>query len=76
LINNKKLNFFSFIKGTFGEVRKAIHKETGMIRAVKMILKTSTSPEEKERLLNEVNILKSLVSKFFERKKKIIFFNF
>lgn len=34
-----------------------------MIRAVKMILKTSTSPEEKERLLNEVNILKSLVKK-------------
>ena len=34
-----------------------------MIRAVKMISKTSTSPEEKERLLNEVNILKSLVRK-------------
>jgi hypothetical protein len=46
-------------------VRKGIHKETGMIRAVKMILKTSTSVEEKERLLNEVNILKSLVFSYF-----------
>ena len=50
-----------FFKGTFGEVRKAIHKETGLVRAVKMILKSSTSEEEKKKLLNEVQILKHLV---------------
>ena len=34
-------------KGTFREVRKAIHKDTGLVRAVKMILKSSTSEDEK-----------------------------
>ena len=33
-------------KGGFGEVRKAIHKATGIVRAVKLIDKSQTSKEE------------------------------
>lgn len=47
------------IQGAFGEVRKAIHKKTGLMRAVKIINKTSK--EEQEKLVNEVNVLKELV---------------
>jgi len=47
-------------KGSFGEVRKAIHKKTNVTRAVKIIHKAVATPEEQERLTNEVNILKSL----------------
>ena len=32
--------------GAFGEVRKAVHKASGMMRAVKIINKASTSKEE------------------------------
>lgn len=51
--------------GAFGEVRKAIHKKTGLMRAVKIINKSSTSKEEQEKLINEVNILKELVKNLF-----------
>ena len=53
--------FFKF-SGTYGEVRKAMHKKTGAIRAVKMMLKSQTSEKDRERLFNEVEILKSLVN--------------
>jgi calcium-dependent protein kinase len=48
-------------KGGFGEVRKAIHKHSGLERAVKVIYKTDMDAEERERLVNEVQILKALV---------------
>ena len=48
-------------KGAFGEVRKAIHKGTGIARAIKLILKNKTNQNEREKLLNEVEILKKLV---------------
>lgn len=49
-------------KGAFGEVRKAIHKLTGIERAVKIIQKRNTSGEEQKRLINEVEMLKKIVS--------------
>ncbi len=51
-----------FIQGGFGEVRKAIHKATGIKRAVKLIKRNALDQEETERLINEVEILKSIVS--------------
>jgi calcium-dependent protein kinase len=47
--------------GAYGEVRKAIHKQSGMMRAVKIIGKAQTNKEEQERLMNEVAILQRLV---------------
>jgi len=47
-------------KGAFGEVRRAVHKKTNMTRAVKIIYKESTDKEEQEKLINEVNVVKTL----------------
>ncbi|CAK84516.1 unnamed protein product (macronuclear) [Paramecium tetraurelia] len=47
-------------KGAFGEVRKAIHKVTNQIRAVKVISKEKASKVEVERLRIEIEILKRL----------------
>ncbi len=41
-------------EGAFGEVRKAIHKATGLERAVKIIRKTSSTPAELEAIKDEV----------------------
>lgn len=49
--------------GSFGEVRRAIHKKTNVTRAVKIIYKDNTDPEERKNLINEINILKKLVMK-------------
>lgn len=46
--------------GAFGEVRKAKHHTSGEWRAIKVITKDLQSPEEKERLLNEVAIMRKL----------------
>ncbi|CAD8109050.1 unnamed protein product [Paramecium sonneborni] len=46
--------------GAYGEVRKAIHKSTNLMKAVKIIHKSQTSKEEQERLMNEVNMLQKL----------------
>ncbi|CAD8110074.1 unnamed protein product [Paramecium sonneborni] len=46
--------------GAYGEVRKGIHKQTGIMRAVKIIHKSQTTKEEQERLMNEVQILQKL----------------
>lgn len=56
--------FISSLLGAYGEVRRAVHRKTNLIRAVKIIYKDSTSKEEQERLINEVNILKNLVNCF------------
>ena len=47
--------------GGFGEVFKAIHKLSNLKRAVKFITKKNLDAEEKNRLVNEVEILKSIV---------------
>lgn len=49
-------------KGSFGEVRKAIHKPTGLNRAVKIINNKASSAEELERITREVKILNKLVA--------------
>lgn len=43
-------------KGAFGEVRKAIHRETGIMRAIKIIFKESSKPEDLTRIVKEVKI--------------------
>jgi len=47
-------------RGAFGEVRKAIHKSTSIVRAIKIIYKESSTPNELKRISNEVDILKKL----------------
>jgi len=47
-------------KGAFGEVRKAIHRHTGLVRAIKIIRKSDSSEEYQQKLINEVEILKRL----------------
>lgn len=56
--------------GAFGEVRKGIHRMTGLKRAIKIIRKDELSENEKSRLISEVEILKTIdhpnIIKIFE----------
>ena len=68
-------NLFSL--GAYGEVRKCLHKETKALRAVKIINKRYISDEEREKLLNEIDILKKLdhpnilkLYEFFQDQKR------
>lgn len=63
-------------KGAFGEVRKALHLESGEFRAVKIIYKHECSVEEQKKILNEVEILRQIdhpniikIYEFFEDTK-------
>jgi len=47
-------------RGAYGEVRRAVHKKTNVLRAVKIIFKDYSDKEDQERLINEVNILRDL----------------
>ena len=47
--------------GAYGEVRKCMHKETKALRAVKIINKKCLEEEEKQKMLNEIQILKKMV---------------
>lgn len=42
-------------RGAFGEVRQAIHRETGLIRAIKIVFKESSKPEDLARIVKEVS---------------------
>jgi len=42
-------------------VRRALHKKTNVLRAVKIIYKDASDKEDHDRLINEVNILRGLV---------------
>lgn len=55
-------------KGGFGEVRKGVHRASGLKRAIKMVSKNDLKESEKNQLIDEVETLKNLV--FF-----IILFN-
>jgi calcium-dependent protein kinase len=46
--------------GAYGEVRKCLHRESKVQRAVKIIVKNKLSEYEKQRLISEINILKQL----------------
>ncbi len=50
LILNLFFNYFFSTKGAYGEVRKAIHKQSGATRAVKIINKNDIPEEELEKL--------------------------
>ena len=71
---HKEYKFMDILgKGAYGEVRKATHRITGMIRAIKSVSKVDMKTEQKLRLINEVEILKNLdhpniirVYEFFE----------
>ena len=64
--------------GAFGEVRKVIHRATNDIRAVKIFRKDlATSASSQKKLLEEINILRSLdhpniirVYEYFEDQKR------
>ena len=63
-------------KGAFGEVRKALHLESGEFRAVKIVYKHECSAEEQKKILKEVDILRQLdhpniikIYEFFEDTK-------
>ncbi len=47
--------------GAFGEVRKCIHRQTGDMRAVKILRKDFISGDEKKRFFSEIEILKRMV---------------
>jgi len=64
-------------EGAFGEVRKCTHRETKEVRAVKVLKKESMDAAEKEAMLNEIRILKSLdhpnivkIYEYFEDEKR------
>lgn len=46
--------------GAYGEVRKCLHKETRALRAVKVINKKYLVESEKQKLLNEIDVLRQL----------------
>lgn len=54
-------------KGSYGEVRQGIHKKTGQQRAVKIINKSKCDPQEQKLLMEEFNILKTLVRIIFKK---------
>ena len=48
-------------KGSFGEVRRATHKISGLKRAIKIIPKRDCTIRHQKKILNEIEILKKLV---------------
>lgn len=48
--------------GAFGEVYQCKHRKTAAHRALKVIYKSSLDEEESDKLINEVKILKQLVT--------------
>ena len=61
---NLRLFYFSSQKGAYGEVRKAVHKATGQLRAVKIMYMGDLEESEKANFENEVEICRNLVSIF------------
>jgi len=63
--------------GAFGEVRKVVHKATGITRAAKILRKDAIDQEETKKLIDEVQILQTLdhanimkIYEMFEDKNK------
>jgi calcium-dependent protein kinase len=64
--------------GSFGEVRKVIHKLTGQERAVKLFLKSSNELDSYSKVKQEIQILSSLhhpsiirIYEYFEDEKRL-----
>ena len=49
-----KLIFPPLGEGAFGQVRKAVHKQTGLERAIKVIYKEKLKQSDIEKLIDEV----------------------
>jgi len=47
-------------RGAFGEVKKVIHKATGITRAVKILYRDTQNVDQYNQMLNEIKILKTL----------------
>lgn len=47
-------------EGSFGVVRKAVHKQTGEEVAIKIISKAQMTEQDREGLHNEINLLKEM----------------
>ncbi len=47
--------------GAFGEVRQCINRNTGHVRAVKIILKSNIDSYDTKKLVHEIDILRKLV---------------
>jgi len=58
-------------KGTYGEVTRATHRETGQIRAIKLIPRSKI--KNWERFQTEVKILQQLVSYFISARPNSFF---
>lgn len=65
-------------KGAYGEVRKALHLQTQEYRAIKIITLDEWALSAKKRIINEINILKSLdhphivtIHEFFDNGNRI-----
>lgn len=63
--------------GAYGEVRKCLNKQSKALRAVKIINKMSLAQYDKEKLLNEIDILKQMdhpnilkLYEFFQDQKR------
>ncbi|CAG9319801.1 unnamed protein product [Blepharisma stoltei] len=64
-------------RGAFGEVRRAKHRSTNLLRAIKILLKDKPSTEANTELLNEVEMIKAVdhpniikVFEYFETPRK------
>jgi len=64
-------------QGAFGEVRKVVHKATGLVRATKILRKDALDTAETTKLISEVQILTTLdhphimkIYEMFEDKNK------
>lgn len=51
----------------YGEIRKAMHKKTNIVRAVKIVRRDTINKTEEDTLLNEIEILKGIVETFYSR---------
>ena len=74
--HNLILIFYDTI-GAYGEVRKCLNKGSKALRAVKIINKMTLGEQDKEKLLNEIEILKTLdhpnilkLYEFFQDQKR------
>lgn len=59
-------------QGAFGKVYKAVHRQTSLLRAVKMINKQNISREDHERVLREVQILSEIDHPYIVRIHEVI----
>ena len=83
-LNNEKIDKeydirkISLGSGSFGDVKKGVHKESKEIRAIKIIPKTYNYEDERKKMIEEITIMKKLdhpnivkIYEFFEDENSI-----